>query len=161
MYSILPPIPVSNLIWCLISVDFRLIWMIRNQYVPVQSTPRCKVSPSKYQKATTLQRWRIPLVSHTICLSFPTLVAWSRFDNSWGLTDSKTYKRVCWNVSHVVGGFLWRACGPRGVTLFNHMQLATPLLPAGPPSDFIWSNAATFAEKIWIWAFVCTTLISP
>lgn len=26
--------------------------------------------------------------------SSPTLVAWSRFNNSWGLTDSKTYKRM-------------------------------------------------------------------
>ena len=73
-------------------------------------------------------------VSHVICLSFPSLVAWSRFNNSWGLTDSKTYKRMWWNASHVVEGFLWRARRLRGVTLFNCTQLTAPVCLQGHPA---------------------------
>lgn len=87
----------------------------------------------------------IPLVSHVILgrlrYSLPTLVAWSRFNNGWGLTDSKTYKRMWWNVSHVVEGFLRRASSLRGVTLFNYIQLKTPVCQQGhpwPSSGLIW-----------------------
>ena len=76
-----------------------------------------------------------------LCYSLPTLVARSRFNNGWGLTDSKTYKRMRWNVSHVVEGFLHRAGGLRGVMLFNYIQLTTPVCPQGhpsPSSGLIW-----------------------
>lgn len=63
----------------------------------------------------------------------------------WGPTDSKTHKRMCWNASHVVEGFLRWASKPRGVTVFNYVQLTTSVCPTA----------------VWIWAFVCITLIGP
>lgn len=131
--------------WWLISLYCGRVFMIRNRYTPTEYTLPCKKIPPKYHWATTLsrhtERRRIPLVSHIICLSFSTLVAWSRFNNSWGLTDSKTYKRMWWNVSHVVEAFLWWACRMRGVTLFNYIQLTTPVClqgHPGPSSGLIW-----------------------
>lgn len=133
MHSILPPIPVSNLIWCIISVDFRLIWVIRNQYMLVQSTPRRKVSPSKYQKATTLHAGE-SLLSVTQYV-YPSLLWWPghalTIAEAW-LTPRHT--NVCVGMCLMLwGGFLWRASRPRGVTLFNHIQLATPLCLRGHP----------------------------
>lgn len=76
-----------------------------------------------------------------LCYSYPTLVAWSRFNNGRGLTDSKTHKLLWWNVSHAVDGFRHWASRRRGVTLFNYIQLRAPVCLRGhssPSSGSIW-----------------------
>lgn len=64
--------------------------------------------------------------------------------------DTQTYVVEC--VSYCPGF-------PNKLEVWHY--LITYSLQLMPAFTFIWFNLVSFAEQIWIWAFVCITLIGP